>query len=126
MSLWCKLSLVFALLCCVCTTREVRLTGQPPVPEILEKVECYSNVDPNTPIIIEVYSNWSPRGAERFVELVKDGYYDNSPLFRVVKVSHSIPSLSLSLLLLKILSSGFYRAIRHLTRQNTGREMGTK
>ena len=37
-------------------------------------------------MVIEVYSNWAPLGAKRFVELVRDGYYDRSPVFRVAKV----------------------------------------
>ena len=34
--------------------------------------------------IIEVHRKWSPHGADRFYELVKDGYYDDSRFFRVV------------------------------------------
>lgn len=34
--------------------------------------------------VIEVHRDWSPHGADRFYELVRDGYYDNSRFFRVV------------------------------------------
>ena len=38
----------------------------------------------STPIVIEVNRSLSPRGADRFYELVNDHFYDNSALFRVV------------------------------------------
>lgn len=34
--------------------------------------------------IIEVHREWAPYGADRFWELVRDGYYNNSRFFRVV------------------------------------------
>lgn len=34
--------------------------------------------------VIEVYRDWSPHGADRFYELVRNGYYNNSRFFRVV------------------------------------------
>lgn len=34
--------------------------------------------------VIEVHREWSPHGADRFHELVKDGYYNDSRFFRVV------------------------------------------
>ncbi|MGA8111439.1 MAG: peptidylprolyl isomerase [Acidobacteriaceae bacterium] len=34
--------------------------------------------------VIEVHREWSPHGADRFYELVGDGYYDDSRFFRVV------------------------------------------
>ena len=34
--------------------------------------------------IIEVHRDWSPHGADRFYELVRTGYYDDSRFFRVV------------------------------------------
>ena len=36
-------------------------------------------------ILIAVHREWAPRGADRFFELVTQGYYDNSRFFRVVK-----------------------------------------
>lgn len=34
--------------------------------------------------IIEVHRDWAPLGAERFYELVQDGFYNNARFFRVV------------------------------------------
>ena len=36
-------------------------------------------------IEMEIYPQAAPNAAKRFVELVKAGYYDNTPIFRVVK-----------------------------------------
>lgn len=36
------------------------------------------------PFIVEVHRDWAPRGADRFYELVKDGYYNDARFFRVV------------------------------------------
>ena len=33
---------------------------------------------------IDMHRSWSPRGVDRFYNLVKHGYYDNTALFRVV------------------------------------------
>jgi peptidyl-prolyl cis-trans isomerase A (cyclophilin A) len=35
-------------------------------------------------IVIQVERDWAPIGADRFYTLVKDGYYDNNPWFRVM------------------------------------------
>jgi peptidyl-prolyl cis-trans isomerase A (cyclophilin A) len=35
--------------------------------------------------IVEAYRNWSPLGVDRFFHLVKKGYYNGLPIFRVVK-----------------------------------------
>jgi peptidyl-prolyl cis-trans isomerase A (cyclophilin A) len=34
--------------------------------------------------VIEVHADWAPRGADRFYNLVKNGYYDGCRFFRVV------------------------------------------
>jgi peptidyl-prolyl cis-trans isomerase A (cyclophilin A) len=34
--------------------------------------------------VIEVHANWAPNGADRFYNLVKNGYYDGCRFFRVV------------------------------------------
>jgi homoserine O-acetyltransferase len=34
--------------------------------------------------ILEAHRDWSPHGADRFYELVRDGYYNDSRFFRVV------------------------------------------
>jgi peptidyl-prolyl cis-trans isomerase A (cyclophilin A) len=35
--------------------------------------------------VIEVHRDWSPNGADRFFNLVKNGFYDNVRFFRVVR-----------------------------------------
>jgi cyclophilin family peptidyl-prolyl cis-trans isomerase len=37
------------------------------------------------PILVEVRREWAPHGADRFYNLVRSGYYDDSRFFRVVK-----------------------------------------
>lgn len=34
--------------------------------------------------VIEVHRDWAPKGADRFYNLVKNGYYDNNRFFRVI------------------------------------------
>jgi len=36
------------------------------------------------PFTVEVHRDWAPKGADRFYELVKDGFYDGNRFFRVV------------------------------------------
>jgi len=36
------------------------------------------------PFTVEVHRDWAPLGADRFYELVKDGFYDGNRFFRVV------------------------------------------
>jgi len=36
-------------------------------------------------VVLEIVRDWSPQGADRFVNLVRYGYYDDTRLFRVVK-----------------------------------------
>jgi peptidyl-prolyl cis-trans isomerase A (cyclophilin A) len=37
------------------------------------------------PIVIEVHRDWAPNGADRFYNLVKNGFYDNARFFRVIE-----------------------------------------
>ncbi|MEO8256456.1 MAG: peptidylprolyl isomerase [Acidobacteriota bacterium] len=37
------------------------------------------------PIVIEVHRDWSPLGADRFYNLVKNGFYDDTRFFRVLE-----------------------------------------
>jgi cyclophilin family peptidyl-prolyl cis-trans isomerase len=36
------------------------------------------------PVVLEVHRDWAPRGADRFYELVRSGYYDDARFFRVI------------------------------------------
>ncbi|HUE13558.1 MAG TPA: peptidylprolyl isomerase [Planctomycetaceae bacterium] len=36
-------------------------------------------------VVIEVHRNWSPNGADRFYELVQNGFFDGCRLFRVIE-----------------------------------------
>jgi peptidyl-prolyl cis-trans isomerase A (cyclophilin A) len=37
------------------------------------------------PLVIEVYRDWSPLGADRFLELVQDGFYTDIAFYRCVR-----------------------------------------
>ncbi len=37
------------------------------------------------PIVIAVHRDWAPRGADRFYNLVRAGYYDGARFFRVIR-----------------------------------------
>jgi len=37
------------------------------------------------PVVIEVHRDWAPNGADRFYNLVKNGFYDNVRFFRVLE-----------------------------------------
>jgi peptidyl-prolyl cis-trans isomerase A (cyclophilin A) len=36
------------------------------------------------PFVIEVHRDWAPKGADRFYNLVKNGYYDDCRFFRII------------------------------------------
>jgi cyclophilin family peptidyl-prolyl cis-trans isomerase len=44
-------------------------------------VQCDSTAGSWT---VEVHPSWSPNGAKRYLDLVEDGFFDGSPLFRAV------------------------------------------
>ena len=35
--------------------------------------------------MVEVHRDWAPNGADRFYNLVKNGFYDNTRFFRVIE-----------------------------------------
>jgi peptidyl-prolyl cis-trans isomerase A (cyclophilin A) len=37
------------------------------------------------PFVIEVHRDWAPQGADRFYNLVKNGFFDNARFFRVIE-----------------------------------------
>ncbi|MDO5295837.1 MAG: peptidylprolyl isomerase [bacterium] len=52
-------------------------------PAITKSVKVNMSTDAGN-LIIEVYPEAAPNAAERFLELVEKGFYDNTPIFRVV------------------------------------------
>src|SRR6201988_5032547 len=36
------------------------------------------------PFVVEVHRDWAPNGADRFYNLVKNGFYNNTRFFRVI------------------------------------------
>src|SRR5277367_6701329 len=52
-----------------------------------EKAPAVYKVDFDTSkglFVVEVHRDWAPNGADRFYNLVKNGFYDNARFFRVV------------------------------------------
>ncbi|MCA9022200.1 MAG: peptidylprolyl isomerase [Planctomycetaceae bacterium] len=70
------------LLCCVGCSGEVPTATEKEVPS----AEVYDVVLDTTKgkIKLEVHPEWSPKGAERFKELVKNGFYNDTAFFRVI------------------------------------------
>ena len=58
------------------------------------------------PFVIEVHRDWAPNGADRFYNLVKNGFYDNAPLLPRRHRLHG--------------------AIRHQRRSETSRRCGAR
>jgi peptidyl-prolyl cis-trans isomerase A (cyclophilin A) len=53
-----------------------------------EKAPAVYNVKFDTskgPFVIEVHRDWAPNGADRFYNLVKNGFYDNARFFRAIE-----------------------------------------
>lgn len=63
-----------------------KLLLDPTAPEFREPAPARALVRFETtkgPLVIEVLRDWAPHGADRFVNLVKYGYYDEARFFRV-------------------------------------------
>lgn len=71
-------------------TRSFRSSSSiPPVTSATTIVRCETTVrvpdrEGEQAIEMRIRPEWAPLGAARFLNLVKDGYYDNTPLFRAV------------------------------------------
>jgi peptidyl-prolyl cis-trans isomerase A (cyclophilin A) len=85
----------FALIFPVCLLLIACSPGAPPAPKeqphraavVNEQAPETYKVDLDTSkgsIVIEVTRAWAPRGADRFYNLVKSGFYDGNRFFRVV------------------------------------------
>lgn len=65
-----------------------RLLLQPDAPAFTQPApdECVVRFDTTRGVVdIRVTRKWAPRGADRFVNLVRHGYYDDNRFFRVTK-----------------------------------------
>src|SRR6202043_1979591 len=63
-------------------------TGNPPNPAAhKEAAPPVYKVEFDTskgPFVVEVHRDWAPNGADRFYNLVKNGFYDDTRFFRVI------------------------------------------
>ncbi|QDT25182.1 Peptidyl-prolyl cis-trans isomerase A precursor [Gimesia panareensis] len=87
------LALCLAIPCLVGCTSETPTAGDAEIPEAAggpksaaTDAEDYQVLLKTTKgdILLEVHPEWSPRGAERFKELVKEGFYNDVAFFRVI------------------------------------------
>lgn len=58
------------------------LVGKPEPGAVTNSVECKTT---KGDIKIDIYRDWSPLGADRFIELVQDGFYQDISFFRCVE-----------------------------------------
>merc|ERR1711871_495747 len=73
---------------CILLTLVATTCGFPTPAELKEKSPEKFTVKTETskgPIELDVDRSWAPKGADRFYNLVKNGYYDNDRFFRVVQ-----------------------------------------
>ncbi|WP_417392777.1 peptidylprolyl isomerase [Gimesia sp.] len=89
------LVLSLIVLCCVGCSGEVPTASDPEVPQAAEAggKDAPSGADDYQVLLettkgnikLEVHPEWSPRGAERFKELIKNGFYNDTAFFRVIE-----------------------------------------
>ncbi len=53
-----------------------------PDPHVSHRVACQTT---KGPLQLEIWREWAPRGADRFVELVRDGFFTEIAFFRCVR-----------------------------------------
>src|SRR5271165_4591573 len=78
--------LAATLLALVCATPALSQGLSNPA-ALNEKAPAVYKVDFDTSkglFVVEVHRDWAPNGADRFYNLVKNGFYDNTRFFRVV------------------------------------------
>jgi peptidyl-prolyl cis-trans isomerase A (cyclophilin A) len=82
---------VLAIVCLAlagCSTqpepKKEAVAPKPPNPLGVPDVYKVKFITSKGPFVIEVHRDWAPRGADRFFELVKAGYYNDARFFRVV------------------------------------------
>src|SRR4030081_3630819 len=74
------------LLLAACSTQPEpkKEAATPPAPAGAPSVYKVQFVTNKGPFVVEVHRDWAPRGADRFYELVKAGFYNDARFFRVV------------------------------------------
>jgi peptidyl-prolyl cis-trans isomerase A (cyclophilin A) len=79
-------SIALALAGCSSTTEAPRKAEEKAAPKRASQAPEKFNVKFETTrgdVVVEVVREWAPRGADRFYELVEDGFFDGSRFFRV-------------------------------------------
>ncbi|QDT91419.1 peptidylprolyl isomerase [Gimesia algae] len=77
------LALSLVVLCCVGCSGEVPTEAGKDAPPSAENYQVLLETTKGN-IKLEVHPDWSPKGAERFKELVKMGFYNDTAFFRVL------------------------------------------
>jgi cyclophilin family peptidyl-prolyl cis-trans isomerase len=70
------ITLIYACLCAICAVSSTE------DPVVTSRVHCTTT---KGDLSIEIYRDWAPLGADRFIELVRDGFFQEIGLFRCVK-----------------------------------------